>query len=178
MSYPTLILGGIEIPLYALTDEFSQSYEEIAGISSARMGDGSLLVQRAWPSLQANYKLATTISGGGSLPAPLDGLDRGAIIEIACAQHRAIAGTGNVIALPPGRRSGGQYQPRGFALLGGLLVETPIHVVDDVATLTVVADARHYQVRYWPRFSGRITHQSSGEPWQARRSWSVTIEEA
>jgi len=173
---PTLIIGGIQIPTYALSEEFSQTYEEIAGISSARMGDGSLVIQRAWPSAAANYKLSTTISGGGSLPAPLDGLNRGTSVEVECAEPRRIASTSNVITLPAGRRSG-TYAPTGYALVDGLLVETPLALVGHVATLTVVAGAQHYQVRYWPKFSGRITHQSSGEPWQARRRWSVTIEE-
>lgn len=177
MTMATLIIGGIQVPTYALTDEFSQDYEEVAGISSARMGDGSLVVQRAWPTVSANYKLSTTISGGGSLPAPLDGLNRGAAVEVECAEPRRIASTSGIITVPAGRRSG-DYAPRGFALVDGLLVETPLALVGNVATLTVVAGAQHYQVLYWPKFTGRITHQSSGEPWQARRSWSVTIEEA
>lgn len=177
MTMATLLIGGIQVPTYALTDEFSQSYDEVAGISSARMGDGSLVIQRAWPSASANYKLSTTISGGGSLPAPMDGLNRGATVEVECAEPRRIAATGNVITLPAGRRSGGLYTPTGYALVDGLLVETPLALVGDVATLTVVAGAQHYQVRYWPKFTGRITHQSSGEPWQARRRWTVTIEE-
>jgi len=178
MNIPTLIIGGIEIPLYALTDEFSQTYDEIAGISAGRMGDGSLSIQRAWPSVARNYLLSTTLSGGGGLPAPLDGLNRGAVVEVECAQHRAIASTGNVITLPAGRRSGGIYTPVGFALVDGLLVGTPLALVGNVATLTVVSGAQHYQVRYWPKFTGQITHKASAEPWQARRSWTVTIEEA
>jgi hypothetical protein len=177
MSYPTLLIGSIQIPLHALIGGFSQTYEEIAGISSARMGDGSLTIQRAWPTVGKNYKLSTTISGAGSLPAPLDGLNRGAAVEVECATHRAIGSASNIITLPTGRRSGGIYDPVGYALVNGLLVPTPLVIVSHVATLTTVSGAQHYQVRYWPKFSGRITHQSSGEPWQARRSWSITIEE-
>lgn len=176
MSFTSLIIGGFEVPRDSLRDGFSQTYEEIAGISSARMGDGSLVIQRAWPAVGANYKLSTTISGRGRAPAPLDGLNRGATVEVECAEHRRIAGAMNVITLPAGRRTG-DYAPRGYALVDGLLVETPLALVGDVATLTAVAGAQHYQVLYWPKFTGSITHQSSGEPWQARRSWSVTIEE-
>lgn len=173
---PTLIIGGIQVPAYALTDSFSQAYEEIAGISSARMGDGSMVVQRAWPTVSANYKLKTTIGGGGSLPAPLDGLNRGSTVEVECAEPRRIASTSNVITIPAGRRTG-TYAPKGYALVDGLLVETSLALVGNVATLTAVAGAQHYQVLYWPKFTGVLTHQSSGEPWQARRTWSVTIEE-
>ena len=176
MSYSTLIIGGFEIPLFALSDEFTQSYEEIAGISSARMGDGSLIVQRAWPSASANYKLSTTISGAGTAPAALDGINRGATVEVECAEHRRIAGLTTSITLPAGRRTG-TYAPQGFAVVNGLLVGTSISITGNVATLGSVAGAQHYQVLYWPKFTGRITHQSSGQPWQASRRWTVTIEE-
>jgi hypothetical protein len=57
------------------------------------------------------------------------------------------------------------------------LVGTSISITGNVATLGSVAGAQHYQVLYWPKFTGRITHQSSGQPWQASRRWTVTIEE-
>lgn len=178
MSYPTLIIGGIEIPLRALTEGFAQTYEELAGLSARRTLGGSLLIQRAWP-LTRNYLLRTTISGGGILPAPLDHLDRGGTYEVECAEHRRIAGDGayNVITLPAGRRSGGIYTPRGYALVGGELVETTIAIVGHVATLGLVTGAQHYQVRYWPKFTGNLTHKSDGEPWRATRRWTITIEE-
>lgn len=176
-SYPNLIIGGIEIPLRALIGGFTQSYEEIAGISARRMMSGALLIQRSWPD-PGNYKLRTTLSGGGILPAPLDHLDRGDTVEIECAEHRRIADTSNLITLPAGRRSGGIYTPVGYALKGGELVATPLSIAANLATLATVSGAQHYQVRYWPKFTGQITHQSSGEPWQARRSWTVVIEEA
>lgn len=176
MSSPleTLIIGGIELPIFALTEGFRQSYDELAGISARRTLGGKLLIQRVWP-LAKNYLLSTTISGAGSLPAPLDHLDRGATYEIECAEHRAIAGTSNIITLPAGRRSGGIYTPRGYALVAGELVETAIALVGNVATLTAVSGAQHYQVRYWPKFTGLLTHKADGEPWAARRSWSLTL---
>jgi hypothetical protein len=176
MSAQNLIVGGIEIPLYALTDAFSQDYEELAAIAGVRMADGSLVIQRAWPT-SGNYKLRTMISGGGSLPAPLDGLDRGTAYEISCAQHRAIAAVGNVITLPAGRRADTGYVPVGFASVAGELVSTAVSLVGNVATLTTVGSAQHYQVRYWPKFTGMITHKSSGDLWQAARSWTLTAEE-
>lgn len=176
MSYPNLIIGGIEIPLRALTDVFSQEYEEIAAISARRMASGVLHLQRAWPA-SGNYKLRTTLQGGGRLPAPLDNLDRGGAHEIQCAQHRHAGAAGNVIVIPAGRRSGGIYAPQGFALVAGELVSTPLSIATNTATLTAVSGAQHYEVRYWPKFTGAITHKSSGEPWLARRTWSVTIEE-
>lgn len=178
MSFENIIIGGIEIPFYALADEFDQVYEEITdGISSGRMGDGSLVIQRAWPDASKNYLLRTIISGGGSLPAPLDGLNRGVVHEIECAKPRSISSTSPVITLPAGRRSGGIYAPIGYALVNGLLVETPISILGNVATLTAVSGYQHYEVHYWPKFSGRITHSSSGQPWLARSRWTVTIEE-
>lgn len=176
MSTQNLIIGGIEIPLYVLTDSFNQDYEELAGINGLRMSGGGLIIQRAWPA-SGNYKLRTVISGGGSLPAPLDGLDRGTAHEISCAEARRIASTSNVITLPASRRSDTNHTPQGYALVNGELVATPLALVGNVATLTTVSGAQHYQVRYWPKFIGKVTHQSSGEPWQARRSWTLTVEE-
>lgn len=177
MSYPTLKIGGIELPLRTLTDGFSQTYDELAGVSARRTLGGSLLPQRAWP-LDRNFKLATTISGGGRLPAPLDHLDRGDTVEIECAEPRHISGTTTAITLPAGRRSGGIYAPKGYALVDGELVATSISIVGNAATLGAVSGAQHYEVRYWPKFTGILTHKSSGEPWQARRTWTITIEEA
>lgn len=172
-----LIIGGIEIPLYALTDAFTQDYEELDGVNGMRMSDASMVIQCAWPA-SVNYKLITTISGAGSLPAPLDGLMRRVAHEISCAQHRAISAVGNnIITLPAGRRADTGYVPVGFASVAGELVATPLALVGNVATLTVVAGAQHYQVRYWPKFTGMITHKSSGQPWQAARSWTLTVEE-
>lgn len=178
MSYPNLIIGGIEIPLRSLTGGFSQSYDEIAAISSRRLADGTLFTQRAWPTADKNYKLRTTISGGGILPAPLDALNRAVAHEIQCAEQRRIAAVGNVITLPAGRRAGGIYDPLGFAQVAGELVATPItSLVANMATLTVVPGAQHYQVRYYPTITAVITHRSDGEPWQARRTWVVVAEE-
>ncbi len=175
-AYRDLIIGGIEIPTHALMDGFTQDYEELAGISARRTLAGSLLIQRAWP-LDRNYLLRTTISGGGSMPPPLDQLDRGSVHEVSCAEARMIAAQVPVIALPAGRRSDGAHAPRGHALVDGELVETSVVMSGDTAILAPVSGAQQYQVRYWPRFTGFITHKSSGDPWQARRTWSLTIEE-
>lgn len=177
-AYPTLIIGGIEIPIRMMQDGFSQEYEEIAAIDSDRMMDGSLLVQWTWPSSARNYLLRTTISGAGRWPVPLDGLHRGAKVEIECAEHRRIGAAGRVITLPAGRRAGGIYDPLGYALVGETIVATPIEsVVAHVATLTAVSGAQHYHVRYFPKFTGVLTHKSGGETLQVRRRWTLVVEE-
>jgi hypothetical protein len=175
-EYENIIIGGIEIPRYANSEGFSQTYDELAGISARRTLGGTLLPQRSWP-LTRNFLWSTTISGVGSLPAGIDQLDRGVAYEVECAEVRHISGGTHVITLPAGRRSGGIYAPRGFALVSGLLVETSIAIVGDVATLGVVSGAQHYRVSYWPKFTGVLTHKSDGEPWRATRRWTITIEE-
>lgn len=172
----TLIIGGLEIQRAALEENFSQDYEELAGIGGIRMADGSLIIQRAWPAA-GNYKLRTTLSGNGRTPAALDGLDRASAHEISCAEPRRIGGASNIITLPAGRRSDTGYTPTGYALIGGNLVDTPLSLVGNIATLTTVSGAQHYQVRYWPKFTGMITHRSNGQPWQASRGWTITVEE-
>ena len=176
----TLRIGGIDIPLYALTDSFDQSYEEVAAIHGLRFMDGSLMPQRAWPRTE-NYKLRTTINGSGSLPAPLDGLDRGAAQEVRCVAHRSAASPTTTVQFTKKHRTDTGYTPVGFAQVGSLLVPVDLVITEhdtySSAALSPVSGAQHYQVRYWPQFVGILVHQSSGEPWQAKRSWSVTIEE-
>lgn len=177
MTWKTLIIGGIEIPLHAMSDDFSQDYDEEAGIGDMRLSDGSLVIQRAWPA--SGVKLVTSLGAAGSLPAPLDGLDRGVAHEVSCARHRviAVAAPGLSVTLPAGRRSDTGHTPVGYAAVGGLLVPTALSIVGHVATFTAVAGAQHYQAHYWPKFSGRITHKASGRPWQAAGGWTMTIRE-
>lgn len=176
-DYATLIIGGIELPLRSLHYSFSQDYEELAGISETRMGDGSLSIQQAWPA-DGGYKLRTVISGEGRIPAPLAGLRRGEPHLVQCAAQMLFSSATPSVALPSGRRSGGRYDPRGFAVVEGEQVASAItSIVDDVATLTVVADAQHYQVRIYPEFTARLTHRATSQPWQARRGWTLTLDE-
>lgn len=182
MSFENLIIGGIAIPAHALSDGFSQDYDEIAGIGDLTMGDGSIVTQRAWPDAGRNYLLLTTLSGAGSLPLPLDGLNRASHYEIECAQHRHVAGVTNVLTLPAGRRSGGIYAPQGYAvvLVGGAYELVPVaftNITGNAYTLATVTGAQHYEVRYWPKFTGRIIHKSTSEPWRARRGWTLTMRE-
>lgn len=175
MTIRNLIIGGIQIPLRALTDGFAQDYEEIAGIGRLRLASGTLIPQRAWPA--SGYKLRTVISAAGRLPAPLDALDRAAAHEISCARFRMVGGQSNILTLPAGRRLDAGYAPQAFALLDGELVATGHTLVGHTAFVAAVSGAQHYQVRYWPRFTGLITHRAGGEPWRAAGSWTLTVEE-
>lgn len=181
-SLQTIVIGGVELPLWVFVDGFTQDYEEITGVGELVMDDGSLTISRL--DQGRNYRLRTTISGGGTLIAPLDALDRGAEVEIQCAEPRRISHptipTSLSITLPAGRRTGGIYTPRGYAMMAiGEIVETPItSIVDNVATLVAVTGAMHYHVLYYPKFTGRIEHKHSSEPWQAKRTWTITVREA
>lgn len=176
MSGPNLIIGGFRLPLSAYWEDFRQTYDDEAGIGEIRLADGSLVIQRAWPA--TGVKLLTTLAARGRMPPLLAGLDRGVAHEIACIEPIHLPSLNTAITLPAGRRADTGYTPRGYAMVDGELVSTPVlSVVAHVATLQAVAGASHYEARYWPKFSGRITYRQDGTPLRGGRGWTLTIKE-
>lgn len=170
MSSRVLVIGGIEIPIRA-SHQLSQNYTPIQAVSRARMMNGSLTQQSAWRG-----KLLTEISGDGLVPSGLQLIDWSQPVIIKCIAERAVTSSSNVIPVHANRRS--DYGVRGRALVGTKLVDTPVSVTGDVATLTVVSDATAYQAYYWPE----ITCYSDGpeETRGARTAdygWSLIAEE-
>lgn len=163
----SLIIAGYVIPWHA-RHGLAQTYEVIGGRTRGRKLSGAGYVQQHWA------KLRTTISGEGSLPAPLAGLDPATSYEISCAEPRVIAGTAS-ITLPAGRRS--DVAPIGYAVLDGLLVETPVSIAGNVASLTAVTGAQHYEVRYWPKFTAHLEIEAEADVNGAARRWRVVAEE-
>lgn len=146
MSLPNLIIAGLTIPRLAAL-ELQQEYGEVASIAEHRMGDGALQVQRNWA------KRTTRISGRGWIPAAMNSIDWSSDILIKCIQPEALQSASNVIALPAERRD--DTAVLGFAIVGEREIATPVNVVDDDATLTVVSGAAAYIVKYYPTMTCR-----------------------
>ena len=140
-----LVIGGIEIPIRA-SEVITQSFEPIQSVSRLRMSDGALTQQTSWSG-----KLLTKISADGILPSGLQLLDYSQPIVIKSIAESAVLSASNIIDVPSARR--GDYSVEGRALVDGKWVSTPVNVVGDTATLTVVASATQYQAIYWAELS-------------------------
>lgn len=144
MSVRKLVVGGITVPVWASTD-VTQSYEVIEAVSRRRTADGSLIQRIAWTG-----KLRTEISGGGFAPPGLQSLNTAVAVEIWCIEPLALNSASSVFTLPANRRSDTGSEPHGFAVVGDQLIATPCNLVTNTATLTPVAGATGYQVRWFP----------------------------
>lgn len=174
MSY--FELGGIQIPVECFSD-FNQNYEELLGGASSllRMSDGSLVKQTAW---NGNKKLKVVTSGSGWAPLGLGGLNFASSLLLKCANPLAITDASNVILLPPDRRTDTDYIPIGFAVVNEQLIETPLVLSVDTATLDVVANATAYRVHYWPEIT--VFVKEPPEDWSKSgnsHGWSFEAEE-
>jgi len=147
MSNPYFFeLGGISIP-YEAGYGINQTYGTVQASTwpPIRMSDGSARVQSSWGN-----KLKTTITGKGLLPAAWSGLDFTQPMLLKCAGGLSIGSTVNAISIPNGRRAEPFYQPKGYAVVNGKHIESPVSMAGDTATITTVAAATAYGVIYYP----------------------------
>ena len=164
-------LGGVRVPIHAALD-FRQSYESIGGYSTRRMTDGTLVKQGQW------LKLKTTIQANGWIPAGLDGLDYSQSLVMQCVSPKSIVSASNVMTLPAARRADSGYDPAGWALVAGEWVSTPVNLVVNTATLTIVSGATQYRVMFYPEISVLADPpRQAGDMSGAQYSWQLTAEE-
>ena len=141
MNAHNLIIGGVVIG-YEASHDLKQSYETIGGRSLRRMLSGSGNLQTHWA------KQRTTISGSGRLPPGLSGLDYTVSMSLSCAAPLSIWSATTSATLPAARRS--DLAPRGFAIVNGHQVQTPISIATNAVTFTAVTGASGYVVSYYP----------------------------
>ena len=166
-------IDDIVAPLSALHD-FSQDYAVIGSRAVVRKMSGRGVQQAVWT------KLRTTLNGGGWLPAGLEGLDVLVPHMLLCAAPRALQSTAPAVLLPANRRSDApEYAPQGLALFAdGRHVDTPGVLTGDTLTLTPVAGAVRFQVRYWPALPVFITTLSNrGDLKGNVCGWQIVAEE-
>lgn len=151
-QFTTFELGTVIVPIHSAF-ELSQTYEPLGGFVTIRMLNGAALKQQNWE------KIGTSVQGTGTIPSGLEGLDYSVSQLMKCAAPRAVTSISNVLVIPAERRTDPGFEPTGFAYVDpegknrGLWQETPIvSIVVDTVTLTVVANALNYQVRYFPEF--------------------------
>lgn len=164
-----LIVGSITIPVQSLGPH-SQTYSTQGGRTRLRMMDGSQVGQTRWS------KLSTTISSTGLAPAGLASIDPATAVSVSCLAPRSLSGSSNVIVLPSARRS--DEAPRGYAIVNGSAVPTPLTIATNTATLTTVSGASGYRCDYWPMISAYCEFTESTSNGPAGFGWTLTCEEA
>lgn len=168
----TFELGGVIIPVQAAGD-VNVTFDDVGGFTwpPQRMANGAAFVQEHW------RKLSVRVSGAGIFPAAFAGLSRSVSHVLKSPVSRAIHGATNVITIPAARRSEPGYEPRGFAVVNGRYVATPVAMAGDVATLTAVSGAAVYGVIYWPHLTVYFSISQDAAEASARHSWSIEAEE-
>lgn len=166
----TLEIGGLVIPVQAAGD-IEQTFEPLGGSVLRRMKSGAAKKQTHW------RKIKTRISGSGWIPPGLQGLNYDSPLLLKSVSSRALQAVGNVIAVPAARRTDAGYEPTGFAIVNGRYVPTPLALVVDTATLTAVAGAQGYGVRYWPQFNVYAEFSDSGRAMGSTWTWQLDAEE-
>lgn len=171
MAVPSLKIGSIEFALH--TFPLTQEYRPLGiGSQVQRMLSGAGVKQTHFS------KLATRISGSGWAPPALHGVAWGSSVSISCITPRSIHSASNVATIPSARRSDFTGSVLARAVVGGLLVDTPVAVVTNTATATAVSGATSYQFLYWPTltcFSDGPTESVNVET--GVYSWTLDAEE-
>lgn len=168
----TLEIGSIIVPTESLL-EFSQDYQDLEASDFSRVADGSGILRTSWSG-----KLSTTITGSGWIPSAFDNVAQGGMHTIKCAVPRQVSSATTSVTLPAARRTDSGHTPIGFALVGDLLIETPITgIVANVATLTTVSGALGYRVHYWPQIVAVILRNTCRGASAAVYDWSIEAEQ-
>lgn len=155
-------VNGIELTK-AAAEGLSQSYAKTPKFVVRTM-DGTAKAQTVF------LKIETAISGSGWMLTGWEGLDFSSSVTLSCCEAVTIGSASNVIPIPANRRT--DIAVRGFAIVDGVRVSTPVNIVTNTATLTPVASATHYIIGYYPEFSAFVEITQNG-----RQSWTLTAKE-
>lgn len=141
----------------------SQTYDDTPKFVARTMG-GTAKSQIAYT------KIRSVMSAAGWMLTGWEGLDLTNSILFSCMEAQSIIDASNVITLPAARRS--DIAVRGYAIVNGQPVSTPVNVVTNTATLTTVGGASHYLVGYYPEFNAFIEINQTGN-----QGWTLTAQE-
>lgn len=158
-----------------------QTYEEFGGVTTHRMLDGAAYRQSNWTKLRAVISVSGMVTPGLDgvyVSGNLYGIDWLLPQIIKCGVARTLTSASNVIMLPSARRTDSGYEPTGLALVDGMWRETPVALVGNTATLTVVTGAIRYMVGYFPQFTAYIENPAVRfDRTASTYSWTITAEE-
>lgn len=171
----TLIVGGFVVPIYAALS-LQQQFLKRGGSGRTRMEDGRLEAQFSWE------KLAYEVSGTGTVPPGLDGLNDHTEYEVSCAIYKELAVAGTSVILPAARRTDSGYVPyvmacRPAAAPLDQIIEISASLAGDLLSWSALSGANHYIVRYYPKFTALIEFARSDESEGFGSRWTLTAEE-
>lgn len=163
-----VMLGGVPIRLHSGAPV--QQYAPIGGSAVRRRSQGAAVKMTRW------RKTSISISGSGWMGPGLAGLDTTEPLELRCTQPMSLhttALTGTLTAQPRP-----DVSPWALAYVGGEWVPAAVTVVDRAFTITAVAGAAEYHVRWMPVFTVFADLPSEGlDSGSATFDWSFTAEE-
>lgn len=167
----TLTIGPIEIPILE-AENYAETLEKVGGFVLLRTVLGSALRQCNW------VKHHIAISAGGSLPPALLEIDHVAMHVLKLAAPQAKQSTSNIITLPTERRA--DVPLEGYAVMDvdDFIIESPVSLLGDVATVTTVPGAVAYRVNYWPQFTVFVDPPSTNVDRRGSvHQWTMNCEE-
>ncbi len=163
-----VMLGGVPIRLHAGAPVCE--YSPLGGVSTRRRSGGALVKMRNW------RKTAISISGSGWMGPGFAGLDFDQPLELRCTQPMSLGTTALTGTLPGVIRP--DFAPWAAAYVGGEWVPTAAAMAGQAFTLTAVAGAAEYHVRWLPMFVVMCEPPPEGlDSGSATYSWSFTAEE-
>lgn len=172
-QFLTLEIGSLVIPSFAML-RLRANYDDLSARTDRRTAAGGLNRRTAWDG-----KLRATLSADGWAPLGLNTLDVDSSYTVKLPLQRAVDGATASIDIPAGRRSGGLYEPVGFAIVDGELVSTTISIATNTATLGAVTGASGYRVDYFPQITGYLTLNRATLDAEGRsHGWELVIDEA
>lgn len=166
----SLKIGALIIPRQA-GFTLRQSYDPILARTLLRSKSGAGIGQTRWA------KLRSSITGSGWQPAALDAIDLSIMHAVHCVETLSAYSATTAVTIPHTYRTDTGYTVQAWALVGNILVSTPVSMAGQVATVTAVSGALQYQVDYYPIITGLVTISKSGDVDAQTKSWTIEIEQ-
>ncbi len=163
-----VMLGGVPIRLHSGAPQCE--YSPLGGVSTRRRSGGALVKMRNW------RKTAITVRGTGWMGPGFAGLDFDQPLELRCNQPLSLYTAALTGTIPGSIRP--DEDPWALAYVGGEWVRAELVMAGNAFTLTSVAGALEYHVRWLPMFSVLCEPPPEAlDSASASFDWSITAEE-
>lgn len=163
-----VMLGGVPIRLHSGAPRCE--YSPIGGVSTRRRSGGALVKMRNW------RKTAITVSGSGWMGPGFAGLDFDSPLELRCNLPLSLYTAALTGTIPGTIRP--DVAPWALAYVAGEWVNAAVTMVGNAFTITAVAGAAEYHVRWLPAYTVLCEPPPEAmDSSSASFDWSITAEE-
>ena len=163
-----VMIGGVPIRLHSGAPMCE--YAPIGGVSTRRRSGGALVKMRNW------RKTAITVRGSGWMGPGFAGLDFDSPLELRCTQPISLHTASLTGTLPGAFRP--DVAPWALAYVGGHWLPAACAMDDNDFTLTAVAGATEYHVRWMPMYTVLCEPPPEAmDSSSAGYDWSISAEE-